>query len=95
VKTEATTPVDQFPRGASPYGALDLAGNVWEWASSVYRAYPYDANDGREDLDSRAQRVLRGGSFYSPNENFIRCAARSLSYPQRRRDHIGFRVARK
>jgi len=95
VKTDGTTSVDQFPRGTSPYGVLDLAGNVWEWVSSLYREYPYDANDGRENLDSHAQRVLRGGSFYSPNENFIRCAARSLSYPQRRRDHIGFRVARK
>jgi formylglycine-generating enzyme required for sulfatase activity len=95
VKTHSTTSVNQFLRGASPYGVLDLAGNVWEWVSSLYREYPYNARDGREDLDSRAQRVLRGGSFYSPNENFIRCAARSLSYPQRRRDHIGFRVARK
>lgn len=95
VKTQSTTPVDQFPSGASPYGALDMAGNIWEWTSSVLADYPYDADDAREDPTSRAHRVLRGGSFYSPNENYIRCASRSSSYPQRRRDHIGFRVAKK
>jgi formylglycine-generating enzyme required for sulfatase activity len=40
------------------------------------------------------QRVLRGGSFASPSADFVRCAMRSLSYPTRRREHIGFRVAR-
>jgi formylglycine-generating enzyme required for sulfatase activity len=95
VKTHSTTPVDQFPQGASPYGVLDMAGNVWEWTSSLLADYPYCADDGREDLSSRAHRVLRGGSFYSPSTSYIRCASRSSSYPQRQRDHIGFRVAKK
>ena len=95
VKTQSTTPVDEFPDGASPYGVLDMAGNVWEWTSTVLADYPYRADDGREDPASREHRVLKGGSFYSPNQNYIRCASRSSSYPQRRRDHIGFRVAKK
>jgi formylglycine-generating enzyme required for sulfatase activity len=95
VKTHSTTPVDQYPVGASPYGVFDMAGNVWEWTSSVLTDYPYRMDDGREDVTSRAHRVLRGGSFYSPSESYIRCASRSSSYPQRRRDHIGFRVAKK
>jgi serine/threonine-protein kinase len=95
VKIHSTTPVDQFPGGASPYGVFDMAGNVWEWTSSVLANYPYRMDDGREDLASRAHRVLRGGSFYSPSANYIRCASRSSSYPQRRRDHIGFRIAKK
>jgi formylglycine-generating enzyme required for sulfatase activity len=94
-KIHATTPVDQFPTGASSYGVLDMAGNVWEWTGSVLADYPYRMDDGREDLTSRARRVLRGGSFYSPSESYIRCASRSSSYPQRQRDHIGFRVAKK
>lgn len=94
VKKQSTTPVDQFPDGASPYGVLDMAGNVWEWTSSILADYPYRSDDGREDLSSRAHRVLRGGSFYSPSASYIRCASRSSSYPQRRRDHIGFRVAK-
>jgi formylglycine-generating enzyme required for sulfatase activity len=45
----ATTPVDAYPQGASPYGVLDMAGNAWEWTSSARKPYPYDAEDGRED----------------------------------------------
>jgi formylglycine-generating enzyme required for sulfatase activity len=90
---QSVMPVGQFPHGASPYGALDMAGNVWEWVSSAYAPYPYHADDGREDMDIHAQRVLRGGSFASPDARYVRCAMRSLSYPTRRREHIGFRVA--
>ena len=89
----ATTPVDHFPFGVSASGALDMAGNVWEWVSSAYAPYPYRADDGREDLTAHVQRVLRGGSFASPSARFVRCAMRSLSWPERRREHIGFRVA--
>ncbi len=93
-KRATTTPVDRYPHGASPYGVLDMAGNVWEWLSSVYAPYPYRADDGREDLTVAAPRVLRGGSFVSPHADYVRCAMRSLSYPTRRREHIGFRLAR-
>ncbi|MEP7198901.1 MAG: SUMF1/EgtB/PvdO family nonheme iron enzyme, partial [Chloroflexota bacterium] len=93
VKRAPTMPVTQYPLGASPYGALDMAGNVWEWVSSLYAPYPYRAADGREDLSAHGQRVLRGGSFASQSTRYVRCAMRSLSYPTRRRDHIGFRVA--
>lgn len=89
----STTPVDHYPRGASPYGVLDMAGNVWEWTSSCYAPYPYQATDGREDPHALGQRVLRGGSFASPSAAYVRCAMRSLSYPTRRREHIGFRLA--
>ncbi|RMG70588.1 MAG: VWA domain-containing protein [Chloroflexi bacterium] len=58
-----TLPVGSFPDGASWVGALDMAGNVWEWTSSIYAAYPYNPMDGREDPeDSEALRVLRGGA---------------------------------
>lgn len=88
----ASTPVWHYVDGASPYGVLDLAGNVWEWVSSAYRPYPYLADDGREAPVLSEQRVLRGGSFYSDQPRYLRCATRSMSYSQRRRDHIGFRV---
>jgi formylglycine-generating enzyme required for sulfatase activity len=59
-----TTPVGAFcPEGASPVGACDMAGNVWEWCSSLYKLYPYNAGDGREDLEAKGTRVLRGGSW--------------------------------
>ena len=70
-----TTPVGQYPDGASPYGALDMSGNVWEWTSSLWKGYKYDASDGREDLTAAGSRVLRGGSFLI-NAGFVRCASR-------------------
>lgn len=52
--------VGNYPMGASPYGALDMASNAWEWVSSLFKAYPYDANDGRENMNSVEDRVIRG-----------------------------------
>ncbi len=60
-----TTEVGRYPEGASPFGALDMAGNVWEWVSSLYQDYPYRADDGREDLSASENRVLRGGTWYN------------------------------
>lgn len=54
-------PVGSFPKGVSPYGILDGAGNGWEWVSSAYLPYPYRSNDGREDLSREQVRVTRGG----------------------------------
>jgi formylglycine-generating enzyme required for sulfatase activity len=87
-----TRPVGERLTGASPYGVLDMAGNVWEWTASLHWPYPYRRDDGREDRDGPGQRVLRGGSFRSTHARYLRCAFRSRSYPARRRDHIGFRV---
>jgi formylglycine-generating enzyme required for sulfatase activity len=72
-----TVPVGSYPAGASPYGALDMAGNVLEWTRSVYQDYPYDPNDGREDISDPAGKLftLRGGG-YSSIETYVRCAAR-------------------
>ncbi len=87
-----TTPVGQYAAGASPYGALDMAGNVLQWTSSLYKGYPYQAGDGREDPNDPGARVLRGGSFLSESRN-VRCAFRNRDLPEDRNDYIGFRVA--
>ncbi len=58
-----TAPVGSYPAGASPYGAMDMSGNVWEWVSTLIMDYPYDATDGREDLEAPGERAWRGGPW--------------------------------
>lgn len=91
--TEGTTSVGTYPSGASPYGALDMAGNVFEWTSSLYEPYPYDASDGRERRDSDAHRVRRGGSWYTEDIE-SRAAYRSRDDPYYPDDFVGFRLIR-
>jgi formylglycine-generating enzyme required for sulfatase activity len=87
-----TTAVGSYPDGASWFGALDMAGNVWEWTSSLYRDYPYDATDGREDLDATGYRVLRGGAF-GDAARAVRCADRVGDSPDLKYNSVGFRLA--
>jgi formylglycine-generating enzyme required for sulfatase activity len=65
---KTTTPVGSYPTGESPYHAQDMAGNVWEWTSSLYQPYPYRKNDGRENFDSTDNRVLRGSSWLNDSQ---------------------------
>ena len=79
------------PEGDSPYGCVDMAGNVLEWTSSLLFDYPYDAEDGREDPNSRDARVVRGGGFFD-NARDVRSANRNYGNPETRLSYIGFRV---
>ncbi len=87
---DGPTTVGSFPRGVSPYGALDMSGNVWEWTRSLYMPYPYNPSD-RESLTAVGSRVLRGGSFRS-NEGSVRAAYREYYEQEYRDDTLGFRV---
>jgi serine/threonine-protein kinase len=91
-----TAPVGSFPRGASPYGALDMAGNVWEWTSTLVRPYPYNANDGREVLQENpnvgGERVWRGGPW-SDGVWWMRSALRYRSKDWYWYFNLGFRCA--
>jgi formylglycine-generating enzyme required for sulfatase activity len=67
-----TTPVGGYAReqDASPYGAHDMAGNVWEWASSIYHeSLPYRRDLAENDTDTTSARVMRGGSWFAPCKN--------------------------
>ncbi|MGB8644006.1 MAG: SUMF1/EgtB/PvdO family nonheme iron enzyme, partial [Anaerolineae bacterium] len=85
------TPVGIYADGATPDGVHDLAGNVWEWTTTLYRGYPYRAEDGRENLEVEGRRVVRGGSF-GASQLFVRCASRYLNDPDGASNGQGFRV---
>ena len=87
----STSPAGIFTEGASPYGVLDMAGNVWEWTASLDRSYPYEEHDGRNDPEAQGARVLRGGSW-GDNQYRARCAYRGWNIPDFFDDFIGFRV---
>jgi formylglycine-generating enzyme required for sulfatase activity len=67
-------PVGSFPQGASVYGVEDLIGNVWEWTSSWYEAYP--GNTVQRAAYGKTYHVLRGGSWGAPAVPFARAANR-------------------
>lgn len=89
-----TTEVGQYLTGKSPYNALDMAGNVWEWTSTIYDTdrfpYPYK-KDERESLDGEDRRVLRGGSWFFTAGN-VRAANRGRNVPNARFNYLGVRL---
>ena len=88
-----TAPVSSYTDGASIYGALNMAGNVWEWVSSLYQDNPYVATDGREDFASSGSRVLRGGAWDNYGGGNVRSAYRDGYVPASTDDSVGFRCS--
>lgn len=80
-KSDGTRAVDAHPNGASPYGVVDMAGNVWEWTSTLYE-------EGAE------WRVLKGGAWDYKGKADARCASRVYFAPSFRNGAIGFRCCR-
>lgn len=98
----STSAMGCFSGGSGPYGAEELAGNVWEWTRSLWGRkwdksdfdYPYDPADGRENLVelNEVRRVFRGGSYRLSNPMFLRCAVRYGFKPDVGNWMNGFRV---
>jgi formylglycine-generating enzyme required for sulfatase activity len=90
-----TTEVGHYPKGVSPYGAYDMAGNVWEWVADWYDHNYYANSPKRNPLgpESGDSRVLRGGSW-NLNQSDLRSAIRNWHNPAVADDYIGFRCSR-
>ncbi len=83
------TAVGMYPAGASPVGAFDMAGTVWEWCLNKFDAPKVEVtSSGADDFDSR---VLRGGAW-DDNQDFARSAFRFRYSPLNRYSNFGFRV---
>jgi len=76
----------------SPHDIADMMGSIWEWTQSLYWPYPYDMDDGREDLEASGERVVKG-CFMSRSERFsVRSAKRGHASPDRKEPYLGFRI---
>jgi formylglycine-generating enzyme required for sulfatase activity len=86
-------PVGSHPDGASPYAALDMAGNVYEWVADWYDVDYYSRSPDRnpQGPDTGRKRVVRGGSLYT-SDRVVRCAYRISPYPSYMNRDLGFRV---
>ena len=90
----STAPVDSYPRGASPYGALHMAGNAWEWVEDWWSLFYY-RNGPREDPPGPSHgrmKALRGGCW-NRHRLHLRVEDRDSGYTDLRNDHVGFRCA--
>ncbi len=92
-----TEPVGSRPAGATPEGLLDMAGNLQEWTSTLYRPYPYDPADGRETPGVAGERVTRGGDHVYDDGPATLTGFHRTGFsraPDRGHRQIGFRCAR-
>jgi serine/threonine-protein kinase len=87
-----TTPLDQFPTGASPYGAMDMVGNTWEWNSDWFDPHYYAQAPAENPPgpDVGHYKALRGGAWFSDRAH-VRAADRTNFNPENHYDYVGFR----
>jgi formylglycine-generating enzyme required for sulfatase activity len=90
-----TWPVGSKPRGASPYGVLDMAGNVWEWVADRYAPNYYATSPADNPLgpDRGTDLVLRGGGWLYSNARLLRASNRDINVGSASESNIGFRCA--
>jgi len=85
-----TAPIYSYPEGVSWVGAYQMAGNVWEWTSSIYSDYPYKTFYG---TNNSINYVQRGGAWLD-HLSFIRSSYRSRNVPTYWYNYLGFRCVR-
>ena len=87
----ATTPVDSLPGGASPFGLMDMAGNVRQWCADFFSSYPEAPEQDPVGPESGRLRVLRGGGWDN-NASVIKATNRGAAGPRSKWENRGFRV---
>jgi formylglycine-generating enzyme required for sulfatase activity/tRNA A-37 threonylcarbamoyl transferase component Bud32 len=88
---DSTSPVGSFPYSASPFGALDMAGNVWEWTADWYGFYSEEpVSDPQGPMDG-TRHVLRGAGWMNHDPGVARAAFRNWGEPMVRVNTLGFR----
>ncbi|MBI1822880.1 MAG: SUMF1/EgtB/PvdO family nonheme iron enzyme [Nitrospirae bacterium] len=88
-----TLPVGSLPSGASPYGVMEMCGNIAEWTSSWYKPYP--GNSLKREAFGESLKVVRGGAWSLPAHPFSRTSHRSYAVkPSKRHRSIGIRCVR-
>ena len=95
-KVNQSAPVGSYPKGASPYGCMDMVGNAYEWISDTAKSYPGNP----EPFEHKGYHFVRGGCW-DDGPTSVRCAYRGWYLPPSSggvgpgdSDYIGFRVAR-
>jgi len=86
-----TAPVGTYPRGASPYGAEDMSGNVWEWCLDFYEPYKGKERTNPRSNSTVGRRIYRGGSWKS-RASSLRTSARNFNVPEYCANDVGFRI---
>ena len=87
-----TTAVGIYPKGASPYKVLDMAGNVWEWTATKWvENYANYADVVDNSSEGDAPRTLRGGAW-GYGSDLVRSAIRLRDFPDSRNDTVGMRL---
>jgi iron(II)-dependent oxidoreductase len=86
-----TVKVGSYPKGVSPYGCFDMAGNVWEWTADNY--LPYPGNKHEDEFYGKERYVLRGGSYLDAKYDAV-TTMRSKFTPVTDDENVGFRCAK-
>ena len=94
-ENEGTTPANAFPIGVSPYGVMDMCGNVCEWVEDWYfdEYYKNSPIDNPPGPTGGQYKVVKGG-FFGENKSGVRCSSRHYAPPAAMQEHVGFRCAK-